>query len=308
MIIKLHTIRNIIVFFIGLYGAVLTAQQPPQYTQYMYNTAVLNPAYTGSNGILEATLLHRSQWVGIDGAPETQSLSVLGKLKEKIGLGLTVINDNIGASNTVDISGLFAYEIATGYKTKLSLGINAGIDVLKVDWSKGTFEDDLDPIFAENINKIRPVFGVGALFYSDRWYLGASTHNLLNSQLYSDNDETVTDRKSQYYFMGGYVMSLSDNLKFKPAVLTKFVSGAPLTIDVSANFLIQEKFTLGLAYRFDDALSALAGFHISKSFFLGYAYDYSITGLKSYNDGSHEIILKYNLFDASKRALSPRFF
>ena len=308
MKLNYHTIRNLLVFCVLLQVSLLSAQQPPQYTQYMYNTAVLNPGYTGSKGILEATLLHRSQWVGIDGAPETQSLSVLGKLKEKMGLGLTVVNDNIGAANAIDVNGLFAYEIATGYKTKLSFGLNAGIDVLKVDWSKGTFEDDLDPIFAENLNKIRPVLGAGVFFYSDRWYLGASTHNFLNSQLYNDNEETVTDRKSQYYFMAGYVMNLSNSLKFKPAILTKHVSGAPITFDFSANFLLQEKVTLGLAYRYDDALSALAGLYISKNFFFGYAYDYSLTGLKSYNDGSHELILKYNLFDPSKRALSPRFF
>ena len=283
------------------------AQQQPQYTQYMYNTAVLNSGYA-ANGLLEAALLHRSQWVGIDGAPETQSLSVQGRLREKIGLGLTVVNDNIGAANNLYANRTFSYTIPTGYTTKLSLGINAGIDILKVDWSKGTFEDGQDPIFAENLNTVRPVFGAGAYFYGEKWYLGISTHNILNSQIYSDDDETVTDRKSQYYFMAGYVIDLSDNLKFKPALLTKHAAGVPITVDFSGNFLIKEILALGLAYRYDDAISALAGVHISKSFFLGYSYDYSLTGLKSYNDGSHEIILKYNLFDASKRALSPRFF
>lgn len=300
-------IKLVILCCIGLKMSMVFAQQPPQYTQYMYNTAVLNPGYA-ANGILEATLLHRSQWVGIDGAPETQSLSIQGKVREKIRLGLTFINDNIGAANNLDANGTFSYEIPTGYTTKLSLGVNAGIDVLKVDWSKGTFEDGQDPIFAENLNKIRPVFGAGAYFHSDQWYLGLSTHNILNSQIYSDKDEQVTDRKSQYYFMAGYVIDLSDNLKFKPTILTKHVSGSPITVDVSGNFLIREILSLGLAYRYNDAISALAGVHIAKSFFLGYAYDYSITGLQSYNDGSHEIILKYNLFDAKKRALSPRFF
>ena len=293
--------------YIGLNMSTVYGQQPPQYTQYMYNTAILNSGYS-ANGILEATLLHRSQWVGIDGAPEAQSLSVQGRLREKIGLGLTVVNDNIGAANNLDVNGLFSYEIPTGYTTKLSLGINAGIDILKVDWSKGTFEDGQDPIFAENVNKLRPVFGAGAYFHGDRWYVGVSSHNFLNSQIYSDDEEEVTDRKSQYYFMAGYVIDLSDNLKFKPSVLTKHVSGAPITVDVSGNFLIKEILALGLAYRYNDAVSALAGLHISRSFFLGYSYDYSITGLRSYNDGSHEIILKYNLFDSKKRALSPRFF
>lgn len=302
-----HILKIVLCCYLLLKISTVSAQQAPQYTQYMYNTAVLNSGYS-SRGILEATLLHRSQWVGIDGAPETQSLSVQGRLRERIGLGLTVINDNIGASNNLDANGTFSYSIPTGYTTKLSLGINAGIDILKVDWSKGTFEDDQDPIFADNVNKMRPVFGAGAYFHGDRWYVGVSTHNFLNSQIYSDNEEEVTDRKTQYYLMAGYVLHLSDNLKFKPAVLTKHVSGAPITVDVSGNFLIKETLALGLAYRYNDAISALAGVHIAKSFFLGYSYDYSITGLQSYNDGSHEIILKYNLFDAKKRALSPRFF
>lgn len=130
----------------------------------------------------------------------------------------------------------------------------------------------------------------------------------MNSKVYNDNEQTVTDRKSQYYVMGGYVIDLSDAIKFKPAFLTKHVSGAPITVDVSANFLLQEKVNLGVAYRYDDAISALVGFHLAKNFFVGYAYDYSLTGLDNYNDGSHEIILRYTVFDISKKALSPRFF
>lgn len=191
----------------------------------------------------------------------------------------------------------------------MALGLNAGgVDILAVDWSKGSYEDGLDPIFAENLNKLRPVVGAGAYYFGDKWYVGLSSHNLLNSQLYNSDDIMVTDRKSQYYLMAGYVFDMSQNLKFKPTILTKHVSGAPMTVDVSGNFLIKEIVAVGLAYRFDDAVSAMAGVHIAKSFFLGYAYDYSTTGLRSYNDGSHEIILKYKLFDTNKRALSPRFF
>ena len=286
----------------------LRAQQPPQYTQYMYNTAVLNPGYTGVGGKLEGNILYRSQWVGIDGAPENQSFSLLSRVKERIGLGITAINDKLGASNNTIVNANFAYEIPTGYKTKLSFGLNAGLDILNIDWSKGSFANDQDPIFRENLNQTRPIVGAGVFFYSDKWYVGVSDNNFLNSTIYNDNDRILTDRKSQYYVMGGYVMNLSDNLKFKPAFLTKHVSGAPITVDLSANFLLQEKVSLGLAYRYDDAVSALAGFYLGKSFFLGYAYDYTISGLDNYNDGSHEIILKYVLFDQKKRALSPRFF
>ncbi len=298
---------SLLLFFCVLSGYTLYGQQPPQYTQYMYNTMVLNSGYTGTSSKIEALLLHRSQWVGIDGAPENQSFSIHGKLKEKVGLGLSVTNDNLGASNTVEVNGNFAYEIRTGYYTKLSLGVNAGVNILNVDYSKGIYSNQLDPLFQENLNSTRPVFGLGAFFYNTNWYVGLSTQNLLNSQIYDDN-EMVTNRKTQYYLMGGYVFDLSENLKFKPTVLAKEVAGAPLTVDVSGNFLIKEKLSLGVAYRYNDAVSALAGFNITEQSFIGYAYDYTVTELNDYNNGSHEVILKYNIFDKNKRALSPRFF
>ncbi|MCK0157149.1 type IX secretion system membrane protein PorP/SprF [Cellulophaga sp. F20128] len=287
---------------------ILSAQQAPQYTQYMYNTMVLNSGYTGTSGTLEATILHRSQWVGLDGSPNNQSFSIQGKAGRKVGLGLTAINDKLGASNNIQVNGNFAYELPIGYYTKLSLGINAGLDVLNIDWSKGSYADDMDPVFSDNAKTVRPILGAGAFLYSNNWYFGLSTNNLFNSQLYDKDDEVVTDRKSQFYLMGGYVFDLSRTLKFKPAFLTKHVAGAPMTVDVSGNFLLNEKLSLGVAYRYNDAVSALAGFYIVRELFVGYAYDYSLTDLGDYNNGSHEIILKYNVFGTKRRALSPRFF
>tara|TARA_R110000868_G_scaffold90813_2_gene251677 strand:+ start:729 stop:1655 length:927 start_codon:yes stop_codon:yes gene_type:complete len=284
------------------------SQQRAQYTQYMYNTQTLNAAYTGTQGTLAASLLYRSQWVGIDGSPETQSFSSHGLVKDRIGLGLTIVNDNLGATNNFEVNANFAYHIKTGRETTLSLGLNAGLDILNVDYSKGNYANGLDPIFQENLNNLRPMVGAGIFYYGAKWYLGASSNNLLNSQLYDSDDEIITERKSQYYFMGGYVFDINDSVKFKPAVLTKHVAGSPITVDVSANFLLRERLSLGLAYRYDDAVSALAGFHITNKFFLGYAYDYTTTNLGDYNSGSHEIILTYNLEGLKKRALSPRFF
>ncbi|MBU2899703.1 PorP/SprF family type IX secretion system membrane protein [Maribacter dokdonensis] len=298
-------ITVLIVAFSALQGY---GQQRAQYTQYMYNTQTLNAGYTGTQGTLAASLLYRSQWVGIDGSPETQSFAAHGLVKERIGLGITIVNDNLGAINDFEVNANFAYHIRTGRNTKLSLGLNAGIDILNVDYSKGNFANGLDPIFQENINKLRPMVGAGAFYYGAKWYLGASSTNLLNSQIYNSDDDVLTERKSQYYFMGGYVFDINESLKFKPAILTKHVAGSPITVDVSGNFLLRERLSLGLAYRYDDALSALAGFHITDKFFLGYAYDYSITNLGDYNSGSHEIILTYNLEGLKKRALSPRFF
>ena len=300
-------IKSLALLIFGLVTATIYGQQRPQYTQYMYNTQTLNPGYTGTQGKLAASLLYRSQWVGIDGSPETQSFSAHGLVKDRIGLGLTLLNDNLGATNNFEVNANFAYHVKTGTSTTLSFGLNAGLDIFNVDYSKGNFSNELDPVFQENLNEVRPIVGAGVFYYGAKWYLGASSNNLLNSQIYKD-DETVIERKSQYYLMGGYVFDLSQSVKFKPAMLAKLVSGAPLSVDVSANFLLRERLSLGLAYRYDDAISALAGFHITDNFFLGYAYDYSVTGLENYNDGSHEIILTYNLDGLKKRALSPRFF
>lgn len=293
---------------IAFFASIGYGQQRPQYTQYMYNTQTLNSGYTGTQGTLAASLLYRSQWVGIDGSPETQSFSAHGLLRDRIGLGLTIVNNNLGATNNFEVNGNFAYHIKTGRETTLSLGLNAGIDVLNVDYSKGNFSNELDPVFQENLNELRPMVGAGVFYYGAKWYVGASSNNLLNSQIYDSDDDIVTERKSQYYLMGGYVFDLNESVKFKPAVLTKHVAGSPVTVDVSANFLLRERLALGLAYRYDDAVSALAGFHITDKFFLGYAYDYSIINLGDYNSGSHEIILTYNLEGLKKRALSPRFF
>jgi len=284
------------------------SQQRAQYTQYMYNTQTLNAGYTGTQGTLAASLLYRSQWVGIDGSPETQSFSAHGLVKDRIGLGLTILNDNLGATNDFEVNANFAYHIKTGRETTLSLGLNAGLDILNVDYSKGSYANGLDPIFQENINNLRPMVGAGVFYYGTKWYLGVSSSNLLNSQLYDSDDDVITERKSQYYFIGGYVFDINESVKFKPTVLTKHVAGSPVSVDVSANFLLRERLSLGLAYRYDDAVSALAGFHITDKFFLGYAYDYTTTDLGDYNSGSHEIILTYNLEGLKKRALSPRFF
>lgn len=288
----------------------VSAQQDPQYTQYMYNTMAVNPAYAGSTGSLEATLLHRSQWVGISGAPETQSFSIHGPLSnEKIGLGLSVVNDKIGPSNELYLDGNFSYSIPLGYEKRLAFGLKTGMRMLNVDWSKGTYYNNNDVLLNQNIeNQAKLAVGAGVYYYTDKWYLGLSVPSFIQSNYYDDVQESVNYDRLHYFLMGGYVFDLNSNLKFKPAFLVKAVSGAPLTADVSANFMIAEKFVIGGAYRTDDSVSILAGFQISKSFFIGYSFDYTISELNKYNDGSHEIILRYSFNKGESKIKSPRFF
>nr|WP_315223362.1 type IX secretion system membrane protein PorP/SprF [uncultured Flavobacterium sp.] len=286
------------------------AQQDPQYTQYMYNTMSVNPAYAGSTGGLEATLLHRSQWVGISGAPQTQSFSIQSPLQnEKIGLGLSIVNDKIGPSNEVYLDGNFSYSLPLGYEKRLAFGLKAGFRMLDVDWSKGKFYDPNDVLLNQNINnQINLAIGAGVYYYTEKWYLGLSIPSFIRNSYYDDVQESVNYDRLHYYFMGGYVFDLNSNLKFKPAFLVKAVTGAPVIADVSANFMIAEKFVIGASYRTDESVSALAGFQFSRNFYLGYSFDYTISQLNKYNDGSHEIILRYQFNKDQSKIKSPRFF
>lgn len=283
------------------------AQQMPQYTQYMYNAMSVNPAYAKQEVAMEALILHRSQWVGLEAAPATQALTLKGRLGEKTGLGFNVINDAIGPSNQVDVQGVFSYHLPLGQK-QLSFGLNAGFDLLQVDWSKGTYYQRDDALLQENVNNRRPIMGAGVYMNSQKWYAGLSVPNFFESKKYDDNREVVVDRELHFYILGGYVFELSPDLMLKPAFLSKVVPGAPVIFDISANVLLYQKVTLGTAYRLNDAVSALAGIQVSPALFVGYAYDMSTSELRKYNEGSHEIILRLSINAITKTALTPRFF
>jgi type IX secretion system PorP/SprF family membrane protein len=295
-----------------LVAACAFAQQDPQYTQYMYNTLVINPGYAGSTGGLEANLLHRSQWIGMPGAPRTQSFSIhspYSQMHDNIGIGLSVVNDRLGPSDEIYIDGNFSYTIPTGINSKWAFGLKTGARLLSIDWSRGRFYQEGDPLLNTNINnRIAPAVGAGIYYYTDRWYAGISVPNFIRTNIYDDIRESVTSDRLHYYAMAGYVFNLGENLKFKPAALAKIVSGAPVTVDVSANFLLQETVTLGAAYRWDDAVSALAGVQVTESLFVGYSYDYSTTDLNKYNNGSHEIMIRFQILPKATRIKSPRFF
>lgn len=286
------------------------AQQDPQYTQYMYNTMSINPGYTGSIGTLDAVATYRNQWTGIDGAPDTQNLGVHSPLRnEKIGIGLNLQSDKIGPASEFYADVNFSYTLQMSSTVKLGLGLKAGAKIFNVDFSKGTFENPgADPLNVNIDNKLSTVIGAGAYLYSDTWYVGLSVPDFIKNKYYDDVEEAVADEEIQYYLIGGYVFEVSPSLKFKPAVLAKYLHGFPLVVDVSANFLILDQFAVGASYRYEDAVSALAGFHFLQGFFAGYSYDYTLTDLSDYNSGTHEIILRYTLPLKNKRINSPRFF
>lgn len=290
-------------------------QQDAQYTQYMYNTISINPAYAGSRGVISAFGLHRTQWVGLEGAPTTNSVSVNAPIGSNMGLGLSIINDRIGPSTENTISIDFSYSIETSAFYKLSFGLKGTANLLDIDFTKLNIYDPADPRFQYNIdNKFSPNIGAGVYFHSDRSYIGLSVPNMLENSHFdkSAQDQSsgfVVRERMHYYLMAGYVFDLDYNLKFKPSILTKVVAGAPLQTDISANFLFNEKFSAGLAYRWSASISALVGFQVSESWFIGYSYDAETTKLANYNSGSHELFLRFELFNGSKsRLMSPRFF
>lgn len=296
-----------------LYWVAFTSygQQDAQYTQYMYNTINVNPAYAGSRETLSVFGMYRTQWVGLDGAPDTGVFSLHAPVGDKVGLGLGVINDRIGVSDETSVSGDFSYtlQLTDDGRYKLALGLKATAHVLNVDYSKLNWYNPNDPLNVNINNRFSPNIGAGAYFYSDKFYVGLSVPNILETKHYDDNEvESLARERFHSYLITGYVFDLTYDIKFKPAVLAKAVEGAPLQVDVTGNFLFNERFTLGVAWRWDAAISGLAGFQINQNWFVGYAYDAETTKLANYNSGSHEIFLRYEFFNRSKSMVSPRFF
>jgi type IX secretion system PorP/SprF family membrane protein len=308
-----------LLFLALIYAGETNAQQDAQYTQYMFNTMSVNPAYAGSRGQLSAAALYRAQWVGLEGAPTSQTLNIHSPIRNsKLGYGISIVNDEIGDGTVQEtyFDGVLSYTIEVAQDAKLSFGVKAGLNVLSLDFNK-LRNFDAEPVSADNIeNRISPNVGIGFYYHTNKFYAGLSAPNLLQTEHF-DNSQTdanavqfLSQERINFYLITGYVFDLNGNLKFKPALLTKMVGGAPLQVDLSANFMFADKFTFGAAYRLDAAVSAMAGFQISDQFMLGLAYDRETTELGGtrFNDGSFEVFLRYELVKSFQRLVSPRFF
>ena len=302
---------KIIMALLALVSLKATAQQDPQYTNYMYNTVNINPAYAGSRGALSIFGLHRTQWVGVDGAPRTNSFSVNTPLGEsKVGLGVSFVNDALGVmdENTVSID--FSYTIDLNNRgSKLSFGLKGSGNFLNVAYSDLNKYNPNDPQIMNDISgEFTPNIGAGIYWHNEKSYLGASVPHFLETTRYNDNIQSTMRQSNHFYFMGGHVFEINPMLKFKPAFLVKAVKGAPLQADITGNFLIHDKFTIGGAYRWDAAWSALVGFQVTDGLFMGYSYDAETTKLANYNSGSHELFVRFELFNKYRRVNSPRFY
>lgn len=285
--------------------SVVGAQQLPQFTQFMFNTISINPAYAGSREKLNVTALHRNQWAGLEGNPRTTTVSVHSPLRnDKIGLGFSYINDQLGFEDTNYIYGDFSYTIPVSFNTKLSFGLKGGF----TNYSRPQIGDGSDPDLVP-INEFTPNFGAGVYLTSDRWYAGLSSPRILSSNVSSG--EFIGLERVSYYATAGLVLDLSLDFKFRPAVISKFTNGAPATYDINAGFLAYEKFWFGASYRFNDAsnFGAYMDYQVSKDIRLGYAYDLPTGDIRPFTGGTHEVILIFELGERKPGIFkSPRYF
>lgn len=271
------------------------AQQESQYTQYMYNQMAINPAYAGSQDQTIIFGQYRTQWIGLDGAPKTANLSINSPISERgHGMGISIVNDQIGPTQSTYFDLNFSYAIELENYTMLYLGIKAGGSSFEIDYNKLRI---LNPEIemSGKLSQFSPNIGTGIFLQNDRWYAGISVPRILETKFYDDIRASVASEKMHFYLHGGYIFELNENLLFKPAGMAKAVSGSPLALDFSANFLINEKFTIGTAYRLNSSVSGLVGFRLSQEASIGYSYDYDTTNIGNYTRGSHEFYIKFNL-------------
>jgi type IX secretion system PorP/SprF family membrane protein len=305
---------NKITFFFLLFSffslSFIQAQQDAQYTHYTNNMNVVNPAYAGSRGTLSIGMLGRTQWVNFDDAPKTFTIAAHAPVGKRLGLGLSVISDAIGPVKEQNIYVDASYTIPTSEKTKLAFGLKGGLSIMNINLTELTLPETsplMDPSFDSDLNNTYPNFGAGLYFYSDKYYLGFSVPNILQSLHF---DQSIGDASEVIhgFFTAGYVFDLTDNLKFKPATLVKVAKGAPVSFDISGSFLINEKFELGANYRYEDSISGTFLLNTSRDFRIGYAYDYTTSNFGDFNSGSHEIILLWDIQMPANNVKSPRFF
>jgi type IX secretion system PorP/SprF family membrane protein len=303
-----NRIIQVVILFIGV---VAFAQQDPHYTQYMYNMSVMNPAYAGSKENLSLGLLYRKQWVEIEDAPTTATFFGHTPVGKNVGMGLSVISDKIGPVEENNVYADFSYTLNLGGEHKLAFGLKTGLTLHKVslfDDVYPTLPDAGDPAFSENTDNSYFNIGSGFFYYTNKYYLGFSVPNMIKSKHLDFNGREFGSEVSHYFVTGGYVFDISQNIKFKPFFMMKSAFEAPTSLDLSANFLFNEKFEIGGTYRLEDSFGAMINYAITPNIKLGYAYDHIVSDLNVTTPSSHEIILLFDLNFPKKVSSSPRFF
>ncbi|MBI3136137.1 MAG: type IX secretion system membrane protein PorP/SprF [Bacteroidetes bacterium] len=302
-----------VLFLMLLLTGKSVAQQEPMVSQYMFNGLFLNPAYAGSQECLTSTMLFRTQWVKFDGAPQTFTAAVDAAIVDnKMGLGLVMVNDRIGVTNMTDVVANYSYNIKLG-EGKLAFGLKAGISHYNAALTDLITWDQSDVIFQGNLNgQVFPKFGFG-IYYSQKtkWYAGFSIPTLLSYGKGSDfslNINNTSFMRRHYMLTGGYIFNVTENVKLKPSVLFKYIPGAPFQADINFSALFKDMIWLGASFRTGDAVSAILEYQATNSFRVGYGYDFTVSEIRKYSNGSHEIMIGYDFGKDDTKERTPRYF
>lgn len=292
----------------------ILAQQDPQFSHYMYNTVSVNPAYAGSRDVLNITGLHRSQWLGLDGAPTTQTLSMNTPLRnKKMGVGFSVVNDRIGPINQTFIYADYSYSVKLSKTLKLAFGVKAGVNWFQPKISTLETIAANDPSFVNSTMEsvVKPNVGAGIYLHSEKFYVGASAPRMLQNKFNlgtGNTDTTAVKELRHLFFIAGYIWPVTSQLKLKPSVQVKLVQNAPISIDGTVEAIIRDKFSLGAGIRVGDSFYGMVGYQFTNQFKAGFAYDYTSTRLQNVNNGTVELMLSYDFMFNNDKLRSPRYF
>lgn len=303
----MKNIKLIILIIFVVFVNKLEAQQDPMFSQYMFNTLSLNPAYAGSAKLISATAITRHQWMGIDGAPQTQTFVIHAPLKHQLGGGISILRDQAGPVNNLSAQANISYHVNITQKTRLFFGLMGGVNSLSVRLTELQNVGFEDVSFSQNIQTYKPVFGFGVYLSNPKGYLGISAPNLIETN-YNTSPSAFLQHKRHYFLIAGYIQDLNKNVKFRPSIMFRYVNNAPLSAEVTANFILKDLIWLGAMYRFQDAAGALFGFQITPQLRFGYSYDYSLNALRGNQNGSHELMINYDFSFKPMKYVSPRYF
>ncbi len=295
------------------------AQQDIAFSQYFFNPMYVNPAYAGSRGTFSGTAVYRTQWVGIQGAPQTGLLGVSDMVpNSNVGLGLQVYSDNVGPMTNTTVSGIFAYHIPLGKELKLSLGLEGCMDNLTFSYNKLILPNSEDPSFSGTTSMMVPDANAGAYLYEDHFFAGFSVKHLMQPSFGILNDyNTGSDFYRSYYLTTGVVIPISDNVGIRPSILAKYVEGAPVDLDIDASLIFHDRFYIGAGIRtdkreditgMDNIFVASIEYDVANRLRIGYSYDFYLSNDGPSPYGTHEIMIGWDIYCTKTKMTSPKYF
>ena len=305
----MRILTHILTFGVVLSAPVLHAQQDPMYSQYMFNTLAFNPAYAGHANVISLMALSRHQWVGFEGAPTTQTLTAHSPLRnQSLAVGALLMHDKAGPVTQTGFFGDVVYRMRATEDSRLAFGLSGGFNMHSAQLSELSTVD-VDPANQNNASTLLPNFGFGLFWHSTTYYVGLSAPKLLANEIDNGGDVLVTAKEARHYFLiGGLVVPVTQDLRFRPSFMLRAVEGAPLSLDLNAHFLLRERIWFGAMYRLGNSFGVMAQYQVNDQLRVGYAFDLTTNALGAHNAGTHEVMLGYDLRFAKGMTISPRWF